>query len=186
MTLLHQAPRRIAITVPFWGGVDFLFCFVVVVFVCLFLFFVFLGGGVCFLCLPVWVTGMTWVGKAETDPHASHIWGGLLASVSAQDGIVSLGKCPYALRPVSQQSPQGCPWNSANICLVEHRSFSQWWNVGRFVSPLLFPSGDQCCDALACPCSESSSSLGAPQSCQAVISAVLASLSARSFVSPLG
>ena len=33
-------------------------------------------------------------------------------------------KGPYALRPVSQQSPQGCPRNSANICLVEHRSFS--------------------------------------------------------------
>ena len=31
---------------------------------------------------------------------------------------------PYALRPVSQQSPQGCPRNSANICLVELRSFS--------------------------------------------------------------
>ena len=28
------------------------------------------------------------------------------------------------LRPVSQQSPQGCPRNSANICLVEHRLFS--------------------------------------------------------------
>ena len=27
------------------------------------------------------------------------------------------------LRHVSQQSPQGCPRNSANICLVEHRSF---------------------------------------------------------------
>ena len=27
-----------------------------------------------------------------------------------------------------------------------------------FLSPLLFPSGDQCCDAVACPCSESSSS----------------------------
>ena len=33
-------------------------------------------------------------------------------------------KGPYALRLVSQQSPQGCPQNSANICLVEHRSFS--------------------------------------------------------------
>ena len=33
-------------------------------------------------------------------------------------------KGPYALRPVSQQSPQGCPRNSANIHLVEHRSFS--------------------------------------------------------------
>ena len=27
-------------------------------------------------------------------------------------------KGPYALCPVSQQSPQGCPRNSANICLV--------------------------------------------------------------------
>ena len=32
-------------------------------------------------------------------------------------------KGPHALRPVSQQSPQGCPRNRANVCLVEHRSF---------------------------------------------------------------
>ena len=36
----------------------------------------------------------------------------------------SARKTPYALRPVSHKSPQGCPRNSANICLVEHRSFS--------------------------------------------------------------
>ena len=36
----------------------------------------------------------------------------------------SARKGPYVLRPVSQQSPQGYPRNSANICLVEHRSFS--------------------------------------------------------------
>ena len=36
----------------------------------------------------------------------------------------SVRKGPYALRPVSQQSPQGCPQNSANISLVKHRSFS--------------------------------------------------------------
>ena len=36
----------------------------------------------------------------------------------------SAQKGPYALCPVCQQSPQGCPQNSANICLVEHRSFS--------------------------------------------------------------
>ena len=41
------------------------------------------------------------------------------------------------------------------------------WNVGRFFSPLLFPSGGQCCDALACPCWESCSSLRAPLPCQA-------------------
>ena len=28
----------------------------------------------------------------------------------------------YALRPVSQQSPQGCSRNTANVCLVGHRS----------------------------------------------------------------
>ena len=33
-------------------------------------------------------------------------------------------KGPYALHPVFQQSSQGCPRNSVNICLVEHRSFS--------------------------------------------------------------
>ena len=35
----------------------------------------------------------------------------------------STGKGPYMLHPISQQSPQGCPQNSANVCLVEHRSF---------------------------------------------------------------
>ena len=36
----------------------------------------------------------------------------------------SARKGPYALRPVSQQSPYGCPLNSANKCLIEHGSFS--------------------------------------------------------------
>ena len=36
----------------------------------------------------------------------------------------SARKGPYTLRPVSQQSPQGCPRNSANIRLIEHRSIS--------------------------------------------------------------
>ena len=35
----------------------------------------------------------------------------------------SARKGPYASRPVSQQSPQGCSRNSANIRLVEHISF---------------------------------------------------------------
>ena len=78
---------------------------------------------------------------------------------------------PYALHPVSQQSPQGCPRNSAN-----NNYLFGWtrivldlgeWNVGRFLSPLLFPSGDHCCDAPACPCSDSSSSLWALLPCQA-------------------
>ena len=36
----------------------------------------------------------------------------------------SARKLPYTLRPVSQQSPKECSENSANNCLVEHRSFS--------------------------------------------------------------
>ena len=36
----------------------------------------------------------------------------------------SARKGPFAPRPVPQQSPQGCPRNNTNICLVEHRSFS--------------------------------------------------------------
>ena len=47
----------------------------------------------------------------------------LAVSASAQDGIVALGKALMRSRSVSQQSPQGCPSNSANVCQVEHRSF---------------------------------------------------------------
>ena len=35
----------------------------------------------------------------------------------------SARKGPYTLCPVSRQSPQGCPRNSADICLVDHRLF---------------------------------------------------------------
>ena len=62
-------------------------------------------------------------------------------SVSAQNGM----ERPYMLCPDSPQSPLGCPQNSANSCPVKHRG----WNVGRFLSQLIFPSGDHCCDALA-------------------------------------
>ena len=36
----------------------------------------------------------------------------------------SIWKGPYVLHPISQQSPKGCPRYSANICVVEHRSFT--------------------------------------------------------------
>ena len=41
------------------------------------------------------------------------------------------------------------------------------WSFGRFLSPLLFPSGDQCWDSLACPCWESFSNHWVPLPCQA-------------------
>ena len=44
-------------------------------------------------------------------------------SVSAQDSIVALGKA-HMHSTLSQQPSQGCPQNSADICLVEHRLFS--------------------------------------------------------------
>ena len=55
------------------------------------------------------------------------------------------------------------------FCLVEHKLFPtpEGGNVGHLLSPLLFPSGDHCCDALACPCLESPSSLYAHLPCRA-------------------
>ena len=41
-------------------------------------------------------------------------------------------------------------------------------NFGHCCSPFLYPSGNQCYNALVCLCSESSSSLSTPPSCQAV------------------
>ena len=89
-------------------------------------------------------------------------------SVSAQDGIVALGKAHTRSAPSLSSLPrlpskqcQYLPgWTQITVDLGG-------WNVGRFLSPLLFPSGGQCCDALACPCWESSSSLWAPLPCQA-------------------
>ena len=98
----------------------------------------------------------------------------------------SARKGPYALRPASQQSPQGCPRNSANICLVEHRSFSTL-EGGMSAASFLHSSFLQAVNAVMLwpihvqkvPQSRSTSAL---QSCRPdVISAVLASLSARSF-----
>ena len=43
-------------------------------------------------------------------------------SVFAQDGIAAPGKAHTRSSP-SQQPRQGCPCNSADVCLVEHRSF---------------------------------------------------------------
>ena len=41
------------------------------------------------------------------------------------------------------------------------------WNISCFLFPLLFLSGNQCCDSLVSPCSESSSSIAALLPCQA-------------------
>ena len=63
----------------------------------------------------------------------------------------SARKGPYALRPISQQSPQGCPRNSTNICLVEHRSLSTL-EGGMSAASFLHSSFFQAVSALACPC----------------------------------
>ena len=104
----------------------------------------------------------------------------LLVSVSTQDGIVVLGKT-HACSPHLLVVPPPPP--SPNVTLETVPMFV-WLNadlsVRHFLSVPLFPSGDQCCDAHVCPCSESSSSLTALLPCQAVkckavvMSAVLA------------
>ena len=77
---------------------------------------------------------------------------------------------PHALSPVSQQSAQGC-------LSKQYQSWSGWTQivpdlggqiVDHFLSPLLFPSDDQCCDALACSCPEKSPSFSPPLLCQSV------------------
>ena len=77
---------------------------------------------------------MTRHGKTSSETRRVQVVGCLMSqqrgsvslssvSVSVQDGIVALGKA-HTRSALSQQSLQGCPRNSANICLVEHRSFS--------------------------------------------------------------
>ena len=51
----------------------------------------------------------------------------------------SARKGPYALHPVSQQSPRGCPRNSASIRLVEHRSVSTLEGGMTWQTWVLFP-----------------------------------------------
>ena len=59
----------------------------------------------------------------------------------------SAQKSPYTLRLVSQQSPQDCPRNSANICLVEHRSFLTS-EGGMSATSFLHPSFPQAINAV--------------------------------------
>ena len=87
----------------------------------------------------------------------------LPASVSAQDGIVVLRKANVcsvpSLSSLSKVSLKTVPmfvWLNTDHSRpqrVECRLY--------FLSQLLFPSGDQCCDALACRRSETSSRLSA-------------------------
>ena len=89
------------------------------------------------------------------------------------------------LRPVTQQSPQGYPRNSANIYMVEHRSFSTL-EGGMSATSFLHSSFLQAISAVMLwpvyvekiPQASETSAL---PSCRDFISAVLASLSARSF-----
>ena len=79
----------------------------------------------------------------------------------------SARKGPYALRPVSQQLQVALETVPMFVWLNKRRSQPPRVESRPFLSPLLFLSGDQCCDAQACSCSESSSSLEALLPCQA-------------------
>ena len=99
----------------------------------------------------------------------------------------SAPKGPYALRPVSQQSPQGCPRNGANICLVEQRSFSTL-EGGMSAASFLHSSFFQAISAVMLwPVHAEKVPQASEHLCPAKlqtrcdISAVLASLSVRSF-----
>ena len=83
--------------------------------------------------------------------------------LSARDDFAKLGQTHTRSAPSLSSVPKA----ALETVPVFISLTSEGWNVGRFLSPLLFPSGHQCCDALACPCSESSSSFKAPLPCQA-------------------
>ena len=101
----------------------------------------------------------------------------------------SARKGPYALRPVSQQSPQGCPRNSADICLVEHRSFSAL-EGGMSAASSLHSSFLQAINAVMhrpvhVQKAPQASEHSALPSCRPdVISAALASLATRALICP--
>ena len=97
----------------------------------------------------------------------------------------SARKGPSSLRPVSQRPPPPPPPPQLPHPLrrpqrLPSKQDYRWsgctqivrgpggWNIGRFLSPLHFPSGSLCCDDLVCPRSEGSSSLSVLLLCQAV------------------
>ena len=89
-------------------------------------------------------------------------------SVSAQDGTIALGKAHTRSDPSFSSLPK-VALQTVPILVRLNTDRSRPWRVESrpisFSTPL--SSGDQCCDVLACPCSDSSSSLGAPLPYQA-------------------
>ena len=80
----------------------------------------------CLVILPLWSIGKASalrMGEMGIDPRCPRWYDNSFSFSFRSRWHRSALKGPYALRPVSQQSPQGCPRNNANICLVEHRSF---------------------------------------------------------------
>ena len=75
-------------------------------------------------------------------------------SVSAQDGIVALGKAHTRSAPSLSSLPK-VALETVPIFVLLNTDRSRPWEGGMSaasLSPLLFPSGGQCCDDLACPC----------------------------------
>ena len=90
------------------------------------------------------------------------------ASVSAQDGIVTLRKAHTCSAPSLGSLPKVALETVPIFAWLNTDCSRPWgWNVSRFLSPLLLPSSGQFCNALACPCWESSLSLRVPLPCQA-------------------
>ena len=110
------------------------------------------------MCLPkgltlsgAWRYRVSSVATQAPDVLGSAL-GPVSVSVSAQGGIVALGKAHTRSARLSAVSPRlpskQCQYLSGWTQIVLGLA---GWNVGRFLSPLLFPSGDQCRDILACP-----------------------------------
>ena len=66
-------------------------------------------------------------------------WNLIMTNISGSSSFClrwqrSARKGPYALLPVSQKSPQGCPRSSANVCQAEHGSFPTSWDYMKATS----------------------------------------------------
>ena len=90
-------------------------------------------------------------------------------SVSAPDGNTAIRRVhTLSILPL-QSFPNSYPWKSTNVVLAAHsvtalcQCCPGWTqnilnlrrrSINQFLSPLLFPSGNQCYDSVVCPCSE--------------------------------
>ena len=101
--------------------------------------------------------------KAGVEPPSSQV------SVSIPDGMKALGKTHMCITlPLSSLAKVAFETVPMLVKLNRDPPSLRSWDISLFLSPLLFSSGDQCCESLICLCTESSSNFKASLHCQVV------------------